>query len=79
MKKVYIMLNWLDYYDDNDIVVMNVPENYNTNLLVEQIETRIRELREDKHLMVDAIGEAFAEIGFEWEYVQNVLGTVYVN
>ena len=78
MKKAYIVIDWIGNYDDNDIVELEIPDDYDTSLLTERIENRMRELREDIGSL-DGYEAALNELGLKWRYVENMLGTVYID
>ena len=78
MKKAYIIIDWIGNYDDNDIVELEIPNDYDTSLLTERIENRMRELREDIGSL-DGYEAALNELGLKWRYVENMLGTVYID
>ena len=77
MKKCYIIVNWMELYDENDIIEVDIPDGYDAASLVERVEDRMRELYHDVDIS-EAYENALNGFGLSWRYVKNLLGTAYI-
>lgn len=81
MKTVYIVLNWMEQYNSDDVVRIELPDSVDEGAIVERIEYIVNTHIEDEEWedlsTLEAIERAFDDLGYKWEFVRYG-GTVYL-
>jgi len=81
MKTVYIVLNWMEQYNSDDVVRIELPDKANDGEIIEQVEdfinTHIYDEEYEDFGTLDLIEKAFNDLGYKWEFVRYA-GTVYI-